>query len=68
MSFHQHEGRIHRGPLADKQVDIADSDAIADRRFVKVAKPARTRWAMGLLEMEDDLVNLGLDDPSGTQT
>lgn len=33
-----------------------------DRRFVKVTKSARIHWAMGLLETEDDLVNLSLDD------
>ncbi|KAL1987300.1 hypothetical protein VTN96DRAFT_4328 [Rasamsonia emersonii] len=42
---------------AQGEIDLSN-----DRRFVTVAKSARTRWAMGLLEMEDDLVNLSLDD------
>ncbi|KAL1969884.1 hypothetical protein VTN77DRAFT_7393 [Rasamsonia byssochlamydoides] len=50
---------VHRSHEADRQIA---SDPNNNRRFVKVAKSARTRWAMGLLEMEDDLVNLSLDD------
>lgn len=51
--------RIRRDQEADKQVHL---DPNNDRRFVQVVKSARTHWAMGILEMEDDLINLNLDD------
>jgi hypothetical protein len=48
-----------RSGQADAQNEINPAN---ERRFVRVSKAARTHWAMGVLEMESDLVNLSLED------
>jgi hypothetical protein len=50
--------RLVRSTDGDAQNEISPAN---ERRFVQVDKAARTHWAMGLLEMEDDLVNLRIE-------
>lgn len=46
--------------MADEYITPIPSN---ERRFVKVERTARARWAMGLLELESDLVGLNIDEP-----
>ncbi|CRG86865.1 hypothetical protein PISL3812_03877 [Talaromyces islandicus] len=53
--------RSNRGQHVDAQSIPTPSN---DRRFVTVAAPRRSLWAMGILSLESDLVDLKLENPS----
>jgi hypothetical protein len=42
--------------------DGAQQEGNSERRFVAISNASRKHWAMGILSLEDDVLNLDIED------